>query len=175
MKGHGILVRAALALGFAAVGCAGSKSEVKPSQAVARTPPSDVGETQAKTGATETELRPSLEPIHFDFDKSLIHTEDATTLERIGRYLLGNPDRTIVVSGHCDDRGTVEYNVALGDRRAVVAREFLVKLGIDPVRIHTISYGEAKPVDAGQDESAWARNRRDEFQLELKQRAQANP
>jgi peptidoglycan-associated lipoprotein len=78
-------------------------------------------------------------------------------------WLRENPARTVTIEGHCDDRGTNEYNLALGDRRAESAKTFLVDLGIDATRLITISYGEERPVDPRSNEEAWAKNRRDHF------------
>src|SRR5262249_19769396 len=117
---------------------------------------------------------PALDPIHFDFDKSIIHAEDQAILVGIGDYMVKVLAVKLVVTGNTDERGTVEYNIALGDRRASAARDYLVRLGVDAARIKTISYGEEKPVDAGHDEAAWAKNRRDEFQLKDGQRAQSS-
>ena len=81
-------------------------------------------------------------------------------------WLNDNPDANIVIEGHCDDRGTNAYNLALGERRAESVKAFLADLGIESARMTTISYGEEKPLDLGQNEEAWAKNRRAEFVLE---------
>jgi peptidoglycan-associated lipoprotein len=79
--------------------------------------------------------------------------------------LKSDPSTKLTIEGNCDERGTEEYNRSLGDRRALAAREALAKMGVDPARIRTISYGKDKPVDPGHDESAWSQNRRDDFVL----------
>ena len=167
---------AVLALGIVAVGCAGSKPEVKttPPPIAAAPPAVEVVVTPSAAPAPEASP-PRLDAIHFDFDTSLIREDDQDTLEGIGQYLADDAEHTLTISGHTDERGTVEYNIALGDRRAQAARDFIVRLGVDAQRIRTISYGKAQPVDSGHDEAAWAKNRRDDFQLELKQQAQAKP
>ena len=86
-------------------------------------------------------------------------------LNQIAAILKTNPSYSLDISGHCDERGTIEYNLALGERRARSAKKFLVALGIAGDRISTISYGEEKPVDTRSNEAAWAQNRRDEFLL----------
>ena len=101
--------------------------------------------------------------IHFDFDKSAIKTSDQSKLEDIGNYLKSHAEAAVKVEGNCDERGTEEYNRSLGERRALAAREYLVRLGIDPGRIDTISYGEDHPVDPAHNEEAWSKNRRDDF------------
>jgi peptidoglycan-associated lipoprotein len=78
-------------------------------------------------------------------------------------WLLDNPDAAIRIEGHCDERGTNEYNIALGERRANSARKYLINAGVEAHRIFTISYGEEKPLDPGHNETAWAKNRRDHF------------
>ena len=103
--------------------------------------------------------------IHFDFDKSKIMTGDVAVLDQKVAILTANPDVKIRVAGHCDQRGSAEYNIALGNRRAAAAKQYLVHHGIDAARIETISYGEERPLDPGHDEAAWAKNRRDEFEI----------
>ena len=103
------------------------------------------------------------EDIYFAFDKSTLTPTAQDNLLRKAEWLRENPDATVTVEGHCDDRGTNEYNLALGDRRAESAKAFLVDLGIDPMRLTTISYGEERPVDPRNTEEAWAKNRRDHF------------
>jgi len=101
--------------------------------------------------------------IHFDFDKSSIKTSDEPKLEEVATYMKSNPDSALRVEGNCDERGTEEYNRSLGERRALAAREYLSHLGVDPGRVVTISYGLDRPVDTGHNESAWSKNRRDDF------------
>jgi len=103
------------------------------------------------------------EDIYFDFDKSTLTPAAQDNLLQKAEWLRENPDATVTIEGNCDDRGTSEYNLALGDRRAEAAKAFLVDLGIDPMRMTTISYGEERPVDPRQNEEAWAKNRRDHF------------
>jgi peptidoglycan-associated lipoprotein len=103
------------------------------------------------------------EDIYFEFDKSSLTPVAQDNLLRKAEWLRDNPDATITIEGNCDERGTNEYNLALGDRRAESAKAFLVDLGINPARISTISYGEERPVDPRHNEEAWAKNRRDHF------------
>ncbi len=104
-----------------------------------------------------------LKDIHFDFDKYDILPEDAQILKENAALLSKYPKVKIQVEGHCDERGTNEYNLALGERRANAAKKYLVSLGVSADRISTISYGEEKPLDAGHNEEAWAKNRRGHF------------
>jgi peptidoglycan-associated lipoprotein len=104
-----------------------------------------------------------LKNIHFDFDKYNIRPEDAEILKENATLLMKYPAVKIQIEGHCDERGTVEYNLALGERRANSAKRYLSSLGVTGDRISTISYGEEKPLDPGHNEEAWAKNRRDHF------------
>ncbi len=104
-----------------------------------------------------------LKDIHFDFDKSEIKEKDKDILAGISQWLLNHPDAFLQIEGHCDERGTNEYNVALGERRALSVRSYLTALGTNPNRLLTVSYGEEKPVCTESTESCWARNRRAHF------------
>jgi peptidoglycan-associated lipoprotein len=105
-----------------------------------------------------------LKNIYFDYDRSDIKAEFRPTLEEVSVWMKGH-DRGLLIEGHCDERGTNEYNLALGERRALSVRRYLVGLGVLPERLHTISYGEEKPSDPGHAEAAWAKNRRAEFKI----------
>jgi len=105
------------------------------------------------------------EKIYFDFDKSDLKPEARATLRKKADWLNENPGFYMWIEGHCDERGTSEYNLALGERRAHAAKEFLKALGVSEGRLRTISYGEERPADPGHNEEAWAKNRRDEFKL----------
>jgi peptidoglycan-associated lipoprotein len=101
-----------------------------------------------------------LKDIHFEFDKYDIRSADEAILKENAVFLKNNPKMKIQVEGHCDERGTVEYNLALGERRASNTKKYLVFLGIPSDRISTISYGKERPFDKGHHEEAWANNRR---------------
>jgi peptidoglycan-associated lipoprotein len=103
--------------------------------------------------------------VHFDFDSSVVKASEKAKVSNVADYLKGHSADAVRVEGNCDERGTEEYNRSLGERRALALREELVRLGIDPKRADTISYGEDKPVDPGHDEAAWRKNRRGEFIL----------
>jgi peptidoglycan-associated lipoprotein len=104
-----------------------------------------------------------LKDVHFDFDKYDIRPADAEVLKENAALLMKYPKIKIQVEGHCDERGTEEYNLALGERRANAAKKYLLSLGISTDRISSISYGEVKPLDDGHNEEAWAKNRRGHF------------
>jgi len=103
--------------------------------------------------------------IHFDYDKAIIRGGDAAVLDQKVAILQVNPGLRIRISGHCDERGSDEYNLALGNRRATAAKQYLVSHGIDGGRVETVSYGEERPMDPGHNEEAWAKNRRDEVDI----------
>jgi peptidoglycan-associated lipoprotein len=109
-----------------------------------------------------------LDDIHFDYDSAELSGEARSTLDANVQWLRRNPSVTILIEGHCDERGTVEYNLALGERRAMAAYNFMVSSGLPSERIKTISYGKEFPVDPGHDEAAWARNRRAHFVITSK-------
>jgi len=104
-----------------------------------------------------------LETIHFDFNKYAIRGEDQSLLEKNAKCLVGRPDTKVTIEGNCDDRGTEEYNVALGDKRARAAKKALEAQGVKAGRIKTISYGESRPACTEQTEDCWAKNRRADF------------
>lgn len=106
------------------------------------------------------------EDIYFEFDSSVLLPMAREVLSRKAQWLRENPNASIIIEGHCDERGTNAYNIALGERRAESAKSFLVDTGIDEVRLTTISYGEERPVDPGHNEEAWAKNRRAHFVIE---------
>lgn len=103
--------------------------------------------------------------VHFDYDRSTIRPQDASILDAKLSILQVNPGLRIMISGHCDDRGSDEYNLALGNRRALAAKQYLVDRGIEESRISTNSFGEERPLDPSANEQAWATNRRSEFSI----------
>jgi len=130
---------------------------------------------QAEAAAKEEELMQELaaakqmfdnEDIHFDFDSSALQPMAREVLQRKADFLFEMVDASIIIEGHCDERGTEAYNIALGDRRAESAKAFLVDIGIDPSRLTSISYGEERPVDSASNAEAWAKNRRVHFVIE---------
>ncbi|QXE90521.1 peptidoglycan-associated lipoprotein Pal [Geomonas subterranea] len=119
-----------------------------------------VRETQK---APAGDLQGQLQKIYFNFDSSDLSEDSRNTLTKNAEYLSRQSSVKIRIEGNCDERGSDDYNMALGERRAKAAKDYLVNLGISSERIATISYGEEKPVDSGHDEAAWSKNRRDEF------------
>jgi len=116
--------------------------------------------------ADDIKNRGLLQSVYFDLDKHDLSDATRATLRANAEWLKGNTKWKVVIEGHCDDRGTTEYNLELGGRRARAVREFLVSLGVADARMRTVSFGEERPADAGHSESAWSKNRRAEFLVE---------
>ncbi|GLV29016.1 outer membrane lipoprotein Omp16 [Sphingobium sp. TomTYG75] len=136
-------------------------------------PPPPATDTSAQTGTgTGTTTGPvkgsqedfvasvSSDRIFFDTDQYDVDAQDQQTLQSQAAWLQQNPNVRVTIEGHADERGTRDYNIALGDRRANAAKNYLASLGIDPSRINTVSYGKERPAALGSDEAAWAQNRR---------------
>jgi peptidoglycan-associated lipoprotein len=153
-------------------GCPGSKKvqtqpTPEPAAEVREPEPAAPAEPQPEIKAVEKESPAVpfvLQNIYFDFDKYDLTSQALQTLADNARVLKAHAEARIVIEGHCDERGTVEYNLALGDKRAKAAKDYLVSLGVDPAQISTISYGKEQPVDVRHNEEAWAQNRRAEFE-----------
>ncbi|MFO7604875.1 MAG: peptidoglycan-associated lipoprotein Pal [Desulfurivibrionaceae bacterium] len=124
-------------------------------------------DTEVIAEAEETSLEgrttPGLFPVYFDFDKSVIKSDQVDRMEKNAVFMEENPGLKVQVEGNCDERGTNEYNMALGQRRAISGKKYLVNLGISETRLSTISYGEERPINFGHDELSWSQNRRDDF------------
>jgi len=124
---------------------------------------------EGKVFKTPAEISPEaakiFKNVNFDFDRYDIRPDAREILKVIGKHLLENPKIEIMIEGHCDERGTREYNLVLGEQRALSVRRFLVGLGAAPGRLHTVSYGKDMPLDPASIEEAWAKNRRAEFKI----------
>lgn len=114
----------------------------------------------------ETTKASLLKDIHFDFDSYTIKAEELPRLKEIGIWLKNYKDIKIIIEGHCDERGSIDYNLVLGQKRAETVKDHLVKSGVDEKRIKTISYGKELPLDSAHTEDAWAKNRRAHFKVE---------
>jgi len=115
------------------------------------------------TALAKLNAQKPLGTIYFEFDKADLRSDALDQLKKNAEWLKANSKYRVRIEGNCDERGTTEYNLALGDQRAAVAKTYLVRAGIAASRIETISYGEEHPVDSGHSDSAWAKNRRDDF------------
>lgn len=122
-------------------------------------------EEEARQKAEEEKKEIISEKIYFEFDDASLTSEAREVLQRKVRWLRNNPDACIVIEGHCDERGTDEYNLALGSRRAESVKDYLVKAGVDGSQLSTISYGEERPAEKGSGEEVWQENRRAEFRF----------
>ncbi|MFQ5708776.1 MAG: peptidoglycan-associated lipoprotein Pal [bacterium] len=163
----------ALGIYLVTLGCGGQKETLKynPPATVEEEPiaeePATIEEPE-ETKQPEEDLLTKKEPVilenvYFDFDRSELTPEAKRTLAQNAQKLVDSPELKIRIEGHCDERGTVEYNLALGERRALSAKNYLINYGIAPGRIAIISYGKERPADPGHNPEAWSKNRRDEF------------
>lgn len=139
------------------------KPEPPPPVAAPPPPPVVTPPPAAPAPPKEYMANENVKAIHFDFDKSVIRPGDAKILDANAKWLAANANYLLLIEGHCDERGTNEYNLALGDRRAKAAMNYLVAQGIQANRITTISYGEERPVCTEKTEACWAQNRRAQF------------
>ena len=150
-------------------GCGGSSQTAPSDSSIASVPPpvSVVEEPALREEPVPIAfVAPTLEPIHFEFNEARITPQAEVALQGVAVVLKERPDWTLLLEGHCDERGTTEYNLALGESRAQAAKRYLVSLGVPEHRCETFSYGEERPVDPGSSDESFARNRRAEFHLE---------
>ena len=171
-----VLVVSAVGLALLMTGCpkrpgttvASAPPPAAPAPAPAAPAPAPLTATPAPTPpapapAEEYKINDALKPVYFGFDSSTIRPGDAKTLDASAAWLKANPDQVTLIEGHCDERGTNEYNLALGERRAKAAMSYLVSKGVEAGRITMISYGKERPVCTEHNEACWSKNRRDNF------------
>lgn len=147
------------------IGCS-KKQTIKPiieEQPVVETDMTEEVPVVEEPVVTEAPVMPKVEDVFFDYDKYSLKPEAKATLEMNAKELKMNTAMGIVIEGHCDERGTEDYNMALGEKRAKAAKDYLASLGVAASRMTVISYGESRPFDPGKSESAWAKNRRAHF------------
>jgi len=166
----GLSIPIVLVLVVALSGCACMKkgkgqteTVTAPPAVVEQEPSPEVIAAELAALLKEAQAEGALMPIYFDYDKSNLKAEGKNNLDKTADWLAKKPTVNIRTEGNCDERGTNEYNMALGERRANTAKEYLVKLGVSAARLETVSLGEEKPLDPGHSEAAWAKNRRDDF------------
>jgi peptidoglycan-associated lipoprotein len=163
------LVISGLVLATAVSGCS-NKKKATTLPSVSEQPPSTQPKNQAPASGVTVDNdggagEPgSFHPIYFAFDSSELLPEARQELEQLAMWL-GRTNATVQIEGHADQHGTAEYNLALGERRAEAIRAYLVRIGVAPERLSTISFGEERPVAAGDDETSWSKNRRGELVL----------
>ena len=166
--------------GFAAA-CGGKPKPEQPAPEPTPAPapapaPAPVDDSDARRRAAEEAARKAAEVanavkadlaamINFDYDQATVRPADQAMLDRKAQILVANPNVKVRISGHADERGSDEYNLALGNRRAGAAKRYLENKGVDGSRLDVISYGEERPLNPGSDETAFAQNRRDEFEV----------
>jgi len=149
-----------------------SKKQTAPNYAPTADTEPELQETDLGAGdfraidPSDSALKAIFTNIHFNYDQFSLTPQARAILDGVAEWLKNNPKKLLLVEGHCDERGTNEYNLALGDRRANSAKTYLTQLGIEAGRIYTLSYGEERPIAVGSTESAWAQNRRGEFKLQ---------
>lgn len=144
-------------------GTAPGISEVPPEGTIPPEPKEKVLQEGEITDETIVEITRQLQPVFYDYNRADIREDQIPALQNNARVLKQFAAANVLVEGHCDERGTDEYNLALGERRAKAAKDYLVSLGIDDGRMNTISYGESKPFAEGHNETAWQQNRRAHF------------
>ena len=160
-RGRATVITLAVAALITIQGCSHTKKEVSPAP---ETAPQQVVTPEPEETDVLAEGK-TLNTIYFGFDQYSLQPAAVGELKKIGAWLSKNPAAKIRIEGHCDERGTDEYNIALGERRAAAAKNYLATLGIASQNITTISFGEERPADSGHNEDAWTKNRRDEFKL----------
>jgi peptidoglycan-associated lipoprotein len=126
-------------------------------------PPQPVDKGQVETSIDDLNRQGVLKPVYFAYDSNDIDDMGKAVLQANAAWLKANPNRTVEIGGHCDERGSIGYNVALGDRRASTVKQYLTGLGVNGSNLSAVSYGEERPADPGHDESAFSKNRRAEF------------
>jgi peptidoglycan-associated lipoprotein len=159
------LVVAAFVIASCGGGTTPPPAEEAPIVEVVDTVKPEVPPPPPKPEPTMDEIQQSLRTIYFDFDKFSLRPDAKADLDKNYEILKEYPNVMVQIQGHCDERGTVEYNLALGEKRASAAKDYLVGMGVNPDRLSTISYGEERPANPGHNETAWAQNRRDEFKI----------
>jgi peptidoglycan-associated lipoprotein len=117
------------------------------------------------TAPVQSAIVAPMDDVYFAFDRSDLSPNAQSQLRANASWMSSNSDAKVVLEGNCDERGTTEYNMALGERRAISAKEYMVSIGVNPDRMSTISYGEERPLDPGHNETAWAKNRRVHFRV----------
>ena len=165
---HALLAALPVCAVLVLAGCSKDK-EVAESAPPPPPPPAEAPATPAPPPAettpppAEPSLQEQLRDVFYDYDSSTLSAEAQGTLDANGKLLMDNASVNVQIEGHCDERGTVEYNLALGDRRAQSAKDYLVRYGVPAGRVSTVSYGEERPMATGSDEASWAQNRRAHF------------
>ncbi|MDH3197011.1 MAG: peptidoglycan-associated lipoprotein Pal [Candidatus Krumholzibacteria bacterium] len=158
-----LIVALVLALGVSVFGCGGKKAVDEPTTDMTEPPEVEQIEEQPvkkEPPAAKEIVDAKLNAVFFAFDKYNLTAESRQILEKNASELKQAKDANVIIEGHCDERGTKEYNLALGEKRARAARDYLVSMGVAASRLTVVSYGKERPFDSGHSEAAWAKNRR---------------
>ncbi len=153
----------ALACGFGITACDDDEVPKEPVVAVPEEVPAPPPSAAATAAANAAALAAATKAVYFAFDDYTLNKEGQETLNTLGEVMKKSTSTVVQIEGHCDERGSIEYNLALGQRRAQSVKNYLVQLGLDPARLPTISFGEEKPAVKGTGEAVWSKNRRAEF------------
>ncbi|WAC06403.1 MAG: peptidoglycan-associated lipoprotein Pal [Thermodesulfobacteriota bacterium] len=168
VKGLSLLILLILVVALSGCACAkkatpAAETVTAPPAIVEAEPSSEVMDKELAALLKQAQAEGALMPIYFDYDKSNLKPDAKKNLDKTADWLTKKPTVNIKIEGNCDERGTAEYNLALGDRRANSAKEYLVKLGVSAARLATVSWGKEKPLCAEHNEACWSKNRRDDF------------
>jgi peptidoglycan-associated lipoprotein len=150
-----------IAVGFASTGCTDDKKKTE--EAVAGGTGEPASPTETSTSKTVGGV--TVSPVYFSFDDYTVSASSQGQLTQMAEQMKANPGTVLQIEGHCDERGSIEYNLALGERRAQAVKTFMTNLGVESARLSTISYGEERPASDGHTEDAWQKNRRAEFNV----------
>jgi peptidoglycan-associated lipoprotein len=178
MRLSNVVFAFAMVLAVAATGCkydkagkgAGGADEFSDGQDISSSQGADEGSLSSVTEGKFEDMYTrctdvNFAPVYFGFDSTVVPQGELGKIDQVAAHLSSRNDRVVVIEGHCDERGSNEYNMSLGENRAIIIRNYLVQSGITEDRIQTRSYGEEKPAEFGGGESAWAKNRRGEFAI----------
>ena len=147
------------------VSCAGCQTEEPMADPTPRATPDEFSSGPVEDPGPDVSPVPELQTVYFDYDRATIRDDQKATLRANAGAIRAGSWSTVVIEGHCDERGSEEYNLALGERRANAVKQYLIDSGVSTSRVDTVSFGEASPSVRGHTESAWSQNRRSEFRV----------
>lgn len=160
-----------LSLGLAGCGSSSKKNGGAPGMGSANTDDQDMGSDGMElqvNGDSDSGKAGALQTVYFAFNSSNLNSSTRASLQANAEYLKTNSDVEVQIEGHCDERGGVQYNLALGEKRAMAVKQYLVSMGVNSSRVSTISFGKERPIAFGHDESSWSKNRRANFVVTAK-------
>jgi len=160
-----------LSLGLAGCGSSSKKNSGAPGTSNANTDDQDMGSDGMElqiNGDSDSGKAGALQTVYFDFNSSNLDSSTRASLQANAEYLKNNSGVEVQIEGHCDERGGVQFNLALGEKRAMAVKQYLVSMGVNSSRVSTISFGKERPIAFGHDESSWSKNRRANFVVTAK-------